>query len=58
MKPYFRNFRTYHDFPFYKKIIWKIFGKKETVFSDDGGLVVAYTFKNITYIDRCDVYEY
>lgn len=54
MKPYFLNLRIKSEFPYYKRVIWKIFGNKitGTEITDDGVLlVVGYTLFNLTYVD-------
>ena len=55
-KPYFLNMRTWNEFPFYKRVFWRMFGKKITG-SNDSYSVVAYTLFNITYIHKFDIIE-
>jgi hypothetical protein len=52
-KPYFLNMRHAWEFPLYKKVIWKLFGKK-IVGTDKLGqaIVTAYTLFNITYVSE------
>jgi hypothetical protein len=55
-KPFFLNFRTFEDMPFYKRIIWRIFGKKHYG-CDDDYCVTAYEFNNITLVWKVVLYE-
>lgn len=59
MKPFFLNFRTQDEMPFWKQLIWRVFGKKHTGqdVSDDGICeVVAYEYRNVTLIWKCGNY--
>lgn len=50
-KPTFLNFRATFEMPFYQRIIWRIFGKKHTDYSNEYGmLVTAYEFRNVTLV--------
>lgn len=55
-KPFFLNMRTWNEFPIYKRVFWRVFGKKLTG-SNESYSVVAYTLFNITYIDKINIIE-
>lgn len=48
-KPLFLNFRTQCEMPFYKRLIWRLFGKKHYG-CDEDYCVTAYEFRNVTLI--------
>lgn len=50
--PFF-NFRTYEDFGFVKRTIWRVFGEKVS-HTHKGYYVEAYYFRGITYIHKCE----
>jgi len=53
-KPYFLNLRHSWEFPFYKQVIWKVFGEKVVECSDEA-TVTAYTLFNITYVSSVEL---
>jgi hypothetical protein len=53
-KPYFLNMRHTWEFPFYKKVIWKLFGKKVVGIHEGITTVTAYTLFNITYVSKVE----
>lgn len=53
--PFF-NFRTKCEFPFWKRIVWIVFGKRKDGTSG-GCFVSCYYFRGVTYIHRIEPTE-
>jgi len=53
VKPYFLNIRTNCEFPIWKRFLWLAFGKRIEG-RDSDYKVVAYTYRDITYIYKCE----
>lgn len=49
----FFNFRTKDEMSFLKRIVWQLFGEK-LEHTADGYHVIAYRFKNVTLITKCE----
>lgn len=46
--------KTAEEFPFWKQIVWRVFGKK-LVGSDNGCTVTMHTLKGITYVSKIEL---
>ena len=49
----FFNFRVKSEMNFFKRVMWQLFGER-LEHTADGYHVVAYRFRNVTLITKCE----